>query len=243
MCIGKQICSEVGNDPSRWDRRALLKPPTWFAQEALPQLALAIQLASVGSLKESRDALATTRADEMRDYLLEHGRETGKSRLRIQNIKSRKGASTPGVIKDPVRGISPSLASAVWGRDHYICRYCGTRVIAPSVLVAYSRLSGSDAFWIGRPVNRRHGTVLAFRAYVDHVVPHAKGGLTDANNLVTACWSCNYGKRSYDLVSLMLDDPGSRAVPDSSWQGLTEYLDGLQAGERRKKFEVLSQGS
>ena len=234
MCHGedKWICSEVGDDPALCNRTTLLKPPAWYATEALHQFAEVIRLASGGSIEESRGALATVRAGEMHDYLLEHGRETGLSRLRVQGIKRPKRPLVP-VVKDPVRDPA-KLANEVWKRDHYNCRYCGTPVIAPSVLIAYSRLIGSDTFWISRPVERRHGVVLAFRAYADHVVPHASGGRTTVKNLVTACWSCAYGKASYDIEMLKLDSPWDRPASESPWQGLIQYLPGLQALTRNK---------
>jgi 5-methylcytosine-specific restriction endonuclease McrA len=76
--------------------------------------------------------------------------------------------------------------------------------------------------------------VLAFRANVDHVVPWTLGGRTDMENLVSACWCCNYGKSSYTLEQIGLDDPRLRPTPESDgWDGLTSSLPGLRANAVR----------
>lgn len=35
---------------------------------------------------------------------------------------------------------------------------------------------------------------------VDHVVPVAKGGTNDIENLVTSCWECNIGKGTHEVT-------------------------------------------
>jgi hypothetical protein len=36
------------------------------------------------------------------------------------------------------------------------------------------------------------------RLEVDHVLPRSRGGGDELDNLVTACWSCNQGKKAHD---------------------------------------------
>jgi 5-methylcytosine-specific restriction endonuclease McrA len=73
----------------------------------------------------------------------------------------------------PVPHLSREDAMKVFRRDHFKCRYCG--------------LDGLHRFenWL----------ILT----VDHVHPHARGGLRVMDNLVTACQPCNLlkGKRTY----------------------------------------------
>ncbi|MGO8813997.1 MAG: HNH endonuclease [Terriglobia bacterium] len=74
-------------------------------------------------------------------------------------------------------GPSPHLsredAMKIFRRDHFKCSYCG--------------LDGQHNFesWL----------ILT----IDHVHPHAKGGVRSMDNLVTACQPCNLlkGKRIY----------------------------------------------
>lgn len=37
---------------------------------------------------------------------------------------------------------------------------------------------------------------------VDHIIPKSKGGLDDEENLVTACFDCNRGKRDRMIISI-----------------------------------------
>ncbi len=237
MCRGKASCSELAIDPSEWDRFAPLRPPLWFA-EALHIFEQAVELASIGDLDKSRTALVRTREGELRQFFVEHGQKAGRSRMIAQGLKR---TPNPNIALDPVRRVSAELTREVLDRDRHQCRYCGVRVVARPVLVAYSELmgrngNGSEVFRVVRSVAKRHGIVLAFRANVDHLVPHSNGGRTSKDNLVTSCCSCNYGKASYTLGQLRLDDPRSRPPMESSpWRGLTEHLNPLRLAVRGRQ--------
>jgi 5-methylcytosine-specific restriction endonuclease McrA len=60
--------------------------------------------------------------------------------------------------------MTPALRFAVLERDGFKCCYCGA--------------SAND------------GATLE----IDHIIPVAKGGKTELNNLQTLCWDCNHGK-------------------------------------------------
>jgi len=62
--------------------------------------------------------------------------------------------------------IAIGLRFEILQRDDFRCRYCGR---SPD-----------------------EGVMLE----VDHVIPRARGGLDTRENLVTACWDCNHGKRA-----------------------------------------------
>jgi 5-methylcytosine-specific restriction endonuclease McrA len=94
---------------------------------------------------------------------------------------------------------------------------------------------GRDVFRASRTNQERHGVVLAFRANIDHVVPWKLGGKSDDSNLVTACWSCNYGKAQYTLDQIGLDDPRDRKpkMLIDGWDGLTSFI----RADRREQAE------
>lgn len=94
------------------------------------------------------------------------------------------------------------LLGALWRR--YRSR---PSVAAPSRPVAYSRepipaglrfaVLNRDGFrcaYCGR--GKADGVLL----HIDHLVPVARGGRSELDNLVTACASCNLGKSAQDLV-------------------------------------------
>lgn len=94
---------------------------------------------------------------------------------------------------------------------------------------AFMGVVGQEAFAATGSTNAsRHGAVLTFRANVDHVLPWQRGGWTHLENLVSACWPCNYGKDRYTLDELGLDDPRLRApVLSDGWDGLSCLRDRL----------------
>lgn len=61
----------------------------------------------------------------------------------------------------------------VYERDGLRCSYCGVQCLAK------------------RPIGVR---TMANLATVDHVIPRAMGGSNSADNLVTACFTCNTQK-------------------------------------------------
>jgi hypothetical protein len=78
----------------------------------------------------------------------------------------------------------------------------------------------------GRADRARHGIRLIVQATFDHVIPAArfKGeGANNLANLVTSCWSCNFGRAHFTLEELGLTDPRERvSIVDSGWDGLVQ---------------------
>jgi hypothetical protein len=218
------FCRELGTDPVRWSRRSPLPPPAWFDQE-LATFAHATTAASAGAADKAVALLATIRSDDMREWFDVHGQNTGWHRANAFRIP---------VAKLPVGQLDPRrrpaiFEQAVFQRDGYRCRYCGLRVIAKRVLVAVDKAVGVTQFCATASTNAAlHGVVHAFKAVADHVVPHALGGRTDLDNLVTACGGCNYGKFHYTVEQLGMDDPRAREPAITGWDGLLAFLPGLQ---------------
>ena len=109
---------------------------------------------------------------------------------------------------------------AILQRDSFTCRYCGIRQIFLPVLRALSE-GYPDRF----PVDSgwtTHGTHPAYNllsATFDHVIPPDKGGKSDPETIVTACWPCNSGKSNYSIeqVGFKLRPPSH-----SGWDGLSK---------------------
>jgi hypothetical protein len=57
-----------------------------------------------------------------------------------------------------------------------------------------------------------------------HILPHARGGKTHPDNMVTACAPCNFGPYFYVLEEVGLFDPRERKPIKSSWDGLERLL-------------------
>jgi HNH endonuclease len=228
MCRGMRDCTELGSNPTVWSKDAPLMPPNWFDGQ-LTIFNEAVQLAALGDTKNSREKLRSIRGEELQTWYIEHGQQSGVFRNR--HIRLPKPNVT--VPLDPV-GPPDRFAKAVFMRDGYRCRYCCIRLVPKEVLMAFSKIVGSDVF---RPTGKnceRHGIVLIFRANADHVLPWTLGGRTDMENLVSSCWCCNYGKSNFTLNQIGVDDPRCKPISTSdAWDGLTSYLPALKANAAR----------
>lgn len=68
--------------------------------------------------------------------------------------------------------LAAGIRFQVFQRDNFTCQYCGNTPARGALLEA------------------------------DHIVPRAKGGPDTLENLVTACWECNIGKRDTLLTGI-----------------------------------------
>ncbi|NKF24509.1 HNH endonuclease [Solimonas marina] len=110
-------------------------------------------------------------------------------------------------------------------RDGYSCRFCGMPVIRPEVRVGMARTYPATVRW-GRREAEQHSAFQAMWAQYDHVVPHAKGGTNDLENIVLACAACNFGRGGYSLEEVGVSDPRERSASRGSWDGLERFLRG-----------------
>jgi hypothetical protein len=69
-----------------------------------------------------------------------------------------------------------------------------------------------------------HGAFFALTASVDHVLPHSAGGGNEPQNLVTACWSCQFGRGAYTIEEFGLSDPRLRPPVVDGWDGLCRVI-------------------
>ena len=224
MCRGKNICSELGDRPDKWSKEAPLLPPKWFGEQ-LNAFCDAVRSAAVGDVANARERLRIIRVDDLREWYVEHGQNSGVYRHR--HLGKPKAVTTSSAC-DTTR--SPAhLEKSVFERDGYRCRYCGLRLIPKKVFKAFSNVVGAASFWTtGKTNEERHGVILAFSPIADHVVPWQLGGPTALDNLVTACWSCNYGKGKFTVQQLGLDDPRDRAPRSTAdWDGLVSLISEL----------------
>jgi hypothetical protein len=224
MCRKQRTCSELGADPTQWDSRAPLPVPGWFHDE-LRKFAVAVTAAADGKVSESVCLLEQVRSVDLRHWYVEHGQLSGMYRTKHFDLPS---PTAPGLPLDPLR--SPDRhAKEILAPDGFRCRYCGLGVVPKNVLAAYGEAVGAETFRATGTNAERHGAVLAFRANVDHVIPWNLGGKTDPENLVTACWACNYGKAGYTLEQMGLEDPRAYPPELDDWNGLSSLRVRLQA--------------
>jgi 5-methylcytosine-specific restriction endonuclease McrA len=197
-----------------------------FFVEALGQFTRTVKELSQGNRQEALAALLAARADEVGTFFIEHGQQSAYFRVNDRKKIDEENKSVKKENETP--RLNPSLEKDVFKRDCYRCRYCGQRIVAKEVFSEVSRILGSENFSVERENSKRNGLTLGLRGVADHVDPYASGGETEADNLVTSCYSCNFGKAGYTLKQMGLNDPRARKPVNDDWNGLTEFLPALK---------------
>jgi hypothetical protein len=223
MCKSHKECTELGTDPTNWSTTCPLPPPTWF-EDQTELFTQAVQFAAKGDIDTAITTLESIRSADLRNWFCQHGQVSGRFRNRILQNKEHKLNAEE---LDPVR--SPdSFRQDVFARDDYTCQYCGGKVTPKETLEYFAKAIGKEYFCTSGTNDERHGIILAFRANADHVTPWNHGGKTAPSNLVTCCWSCNYGKAGYTLNELQLTDPRFNHFINAGWNGLQEFNESLK---------------
>ena len=226
MCRKSKFCTELNKDPEKWNKRCPLSLPNYF-NEAVDGFTIAISKIVEGSFKESLKAFEDFDSDAVGNFFIEHGQQSSYSRvsnwkkIKIENKLNRRPNPSP-------RNPTERLTREVFERDFYRCRYCGLKIIPKEVFSEYSRIVGSNNFSVARKNSERNGLTLGLRGVADHVYPHSLCGRTELDNLVTSCYSCNFGKAEYTLKQIGIEDPRFKQPKDDSWRGLMEFLSALK---------------
>lgn len=196
-----EFCSELGRHSSSWSSDAPLKKPDWIIG-SFELLVDAITNASAGKVDLARSILKDSRDLEMRTWYHVHAQNIAQWRFDTFKVKSPE----PVLPLDPVKTFS-KFESKLFARDNYKCRYCSGYVVPKKVFKKAQSLIGSTDLPLGRTNLTRSGFYLMFVATLDHVVPWSLGGRTDESNLVTSCWSCNYGKANFTVEQIGIKTP------------------------------------
>ena len=207
----------LGKDPKAWSFYCLVQYPSGFDTE-IDKFVNAVEFAAQGSITKSREALSNINSQELSDWFIEVGQNTGIYRMKHSGRSTTKQHSGKRLMWPKNR------ESEVLRRDAYRCRYCQIRLMHHKQLETFSKLVGKDAFPNGRSNRARHGIRLIMRATFDHVMPVSHDSEEDKNvleNVVASCWSCNFGKWYFTNDELGLSEP-RKPVP--GWDGLTGVL-------------------
>ena len=134
--------------------------------------------------------------------------------------QSAMPAGAVGLERSAQRMPSSSVERAIYVRDGWRCRYCGTRVIDRSMRARLHRCLPDVARWGARNADK-HTALAALSASLDHIVPHSRGGTNDEPNLVTACNACQFGRGQWTLEEVGFFDPREYPPVLDEWDGLT----------------------
>lgn len=104
-------------------------------------------------------------------------------------------------------------------RDGYHCRFCRIPVIRAETRSLLRSAYPSALRWGDRNADQ-HAAFQAMWLQYDHIIPHARGGTNEAENIVVTCAPCNNGRSNLTLEEVGVADPRSREPFRSSWDGL-----------------------
>lgn len=137
--------------------------------------------------------------------------------------------------------ISDPLRFAVWHRDNWVCRFCGSPVFFSPTLKLLDKLSPGHGYyhqhgWQGKMLDLLGNKCAA----AHHVDPRSKGGPSTEANLVTACMQC----------TMTIGDSGKKPEPGitnhsakmTNWDGLSTLyprLAGILAEKENKWIEII----
>lgn len=82
MCRGKKICSELSEDPKKWDLFCPLRPPIWM-EDQIDIFVDAVDIFINGDKTGCLNRLETLRNHEMQMWYIEHGQMSGQFRKNI----------------------------------------------------------------------------------------------------------------------------------------------------------------
>ena len=214
-------------DRSRWSKYEPLPLPAGIRND-FPALAESIRLTARGEVADARAVIAETKGSPaVRDWYIKHGQQSGFCRW----TASAKGAKQPGGgQRDRLAYPRRAVERQVFKANHHHCVYCQPPVISGEMLKAFRTIVGPSIFGMGTSNAETHGLVFAHRAVADHLDPRSNGGRTDLENLVTACYACNFGKAQFTLAEIGLEQP--RASIEAGWDGLESLRNELSARAR-----------
>ena len=122
----------------------------------------------------------------------------------------------------PVRMPDRANKERLLAQQGWHCRFCGIPLIRPETRT-WIRSKYKDALPWGTKNNEQHAAFQAMWLQYDHLVPHARGGTNDLENILITCAPCNYARMHYTIEELGLEDPRLRRRVESSWEGLESF--------------------
>ncbi len=202
-------------NPSTWPSHCLIPYPEEFDLH-IDRLGQALKLVNTNPDK-SRDLVKMIDSEEMKRWFIDVALKSGAWRAKYSGVS---GVDVKRTRRR--KAISQRRLESLFERDKWRCRYCGIRVAGNRKhFKKFAEAIRMPELISGRTDENRHGVYLMLMASYDHVKPHSEGGSNDDNNLVTACWSCQFGKYKYSLKKLRLQNPlDKEPLALGDWSGL-----------------------
>lgn len=151
-------------------RTSLLSP--------IPELELAAKLLDAAAdalLQERRDLAGQLLAAADLPEIGAYARKlVGRMSPEVHRAVKRPKCLPKGE-RDPTRMPSPSEKQAIFRRDGWCCRFCGTKVVCKAARSLLTRQFPIESHWMSLEF-QRHSALYAMASSLDHVVPHDRAG-------------------------------------------------------------------
>jgi len=104
-------------------------------------------------------------------------------------------------------------------RDGFHCRFCGIPLVRSETRNSLCAIYPEAARW-GVCNVEQHAGLQAIWLQYDHLLPHARGGNNELDNMIVTCAPCNNGRCNLTIEEVGLADPRLRQPISSTWDGL-----------------------
>jgi len=202
-------------------RRCFLEPPAqvWVAAALLTD---AIGKHNIG---ERRAADALFREANSSEIGAWFARVVGAYEPSIHGPRPKvlNPPSLPVAERKKPRMPSSATKCEILLRDGFHCRFCEMPVIPKDTIRTIAQVYPEAAPWTDVAAEQ-HRFFQAANLQYDHILPHARGGDSSADNMVITCAVCNYGRGSLTLEETYLQDPRVFPTRRSSWDGLQGFI-------------------
>jgi len=182
------------------------------------------------------DAAVTAHLDGMHAIAKDLIRRADMPEIR-EWTESLWGTNSPYVTVRVIPGAPPSLPKdqrikvrmpntaekqQLHERDGFHCRFCGIPLIRMEVRKRI-KIAYPEALSWGSTNISQHAAFQAMWLQYDHLLPHARGGNNDLENVLITCAPCNYGRWHHTTEEVGLLEPWTQEPVRSSWDGLERF--------------------
>ncbi len=217
--IRRELLISRSHDKPRFERSPLPYPKKF--DKGIDRFVEAVRAAVSGDPERAREMVEAIDHEPIVTWFDETAQHVGSVRLSM--FGGQVGKRSSGGQRD----MRLTRVRRIAARDGYLCGYCDIRVIEPEILRKIDTMLGGGVLHKrSKPRNNRsyHGIWLMTAVTLDHIEPLAKNHDDSDGNLVTCCWSCNFGKYHYTLQDLKLNKPKKRRGTTTRWTGTRDLL-------------------
>jgi len=141
------------------------------------------------------------------------------------NLKKNLGEpkTLPKELRAQIRMPNKKMEKEIIARDGYCCKFCGIPVIRKEIRVQLNKHYPNEIKW-GKTNSEQHAAFQAMWLQFDHIIPHARGGQTNIDNVVITCAPCNYGRMNFLLEEIGIAHLDFNKKSPIEWDGLERKL-------------------